>query len=99
MLDFKMNQVYIASTLCINRDNPNSSCHGKCYLKKNLQKDEGDGTNKQASSRERFEINWYYEGETTNETFHKIQLKYPDQVIVNLNSTQLSQVFHPPGNA
>jgi hypothetical protein len=40
ILDFKINENYIAKTLCINRDNPMSCCHGKCFLCKRLAKDE-----------------------------------------------------------
>ena len=36
-LSFKVNQDYIAEVLCINKDIPESSCHGKCMLIKNIQ--------------------------------------------------------------
>lgn len=34
---FKLNQAYIASTLCVNRDKPMTMCGGSCYLKKKLE--------------------------------------------------------------
>src|SRR5690606_11041889 len=37
---FKMNQAYIAKTLCENRDKPVMMCGGKCYLKKKLKQAE-----------------------------------------------------------
>ena len=40
ILDFKINEDYIAKTLCVYRDNPISCCHGKCFLHKRLAKDE-----------------------------------------------------------
>ena len=38
LVDFALNQDFIARVLCINRDEPASACQGKCYLKKELQK-------------------------------------------------------------
>ncbi len=38
--NFEINRSYIAKNLCINRDNPESTCKGKCYLKKKLAADE-----------------------------------------------------------
>ncbi|RAW02547.1 hypothetical protein DQQ10_00045 [Pseudochryseolinea flava] len=33
---FQVNKTYIAEVLCINKDKPLLSCHGKCFLKRNL---------------------------------------------------------------
>lgn len=33
---FKINQDFIAKTLCINRDKPEKHCNGKCYLSKKI---------------------------------------------------------------
>lgn len=38
--NFEISRSYIAKTLCINRNNPESTCKGKCYLKKKLNADE-----------------------------------------------------------
>lgn len=35
---FKLNQDYIASVFCINKDQPQMKCDGKCYLKKSITK-------------------------------------------------------------
>jgi hypothetical protein len=34
---FEMNQKYIASTLCENRDKPQLHCNGRCYLMKKIR--------------------------------------------------------------
>ncbi|CAN5372771.1 hypothetical protein BH09BAC1_BH09BAC1_17590 [soil metagenome] len=39
-LDFQFNQSYIASNLCVNRFRPELKCDGKCYLRKQLSKQE-----------------------------------------------------------
>jgi len=40
LLDYNLNKNFIATSLCENRDKPKCCCQGKCYLKKQLQKDE-----------------------------------------------------------
>lgn len=37
---FKLNQGYIAENLCVDRDEPESSCNGKCHLKQEVDKKE-----------------------------------------------------------
>lgn len=34
---FKINQEYVAQNLCINRDQPITTCYGSCYLKEKLK--------------------------------------------------------------
>lgn len=38
IVDFKLNQDYIAKVLCINKDKPIKKCNGKCHLAKQIQK-------------------------------------------------------------
>lgn len=38
--EYFINQDYIAAVLCENKDEPEMECNGKCYLKKELKKDE-----------------------------------------------------------
>ncbi len=33
---FKINQAYIAATLCVNKGKPEMHCKGKCYLRKKI---------------------------------------------------------------
>jgi hypothetical protein len=37
---FEMNREYIATVLCINKQQPSKHCNGQCYLKKNLKESE-----------------------------------------------------------
>lgn len=43
---FKINQQYIAATLCENRDKPSMHCNGQCYLRKQLNKTADSQQNK-----------------------------------------------------
>lgn len=38
IVHFKLNQQKIEQEFCINKDKPEMQCHGKCHLKKELQK-------------------------------------------------------------
>lgn len=40
---FKVNQDFIAKTLCINRDKPEKKCNGKCQLTKKIAESKEDG--------------------------------------------------------
>ena len=40
MLDFYLNQEYIAANLCVNRDKPAMHCNGKCHLSKKLKEED-----------------------------------------------------------
>jgi hypothetical protein len=42
IIDYVVNQDYIAEFLCINKDKPELECNGKCHLKKELQKTQED---------------------------------------------------------
>ncbi|EAY26897.1 hypothetical protein M23134_04847 [Microscilla marina ATCC 23134] len=37
LIDFKVNQDFIAKVLCINKEKPKLACHGSCHLSKKLQ--------------------------------------------------------------
>lgn len=36
-IEYAVNKEYIAHNLCINKDNPQSCCEGKCYLHKQIK--------------------------------------------------------------
>lgn len=42
LIDWQMNQAYIAKNLCEKRNEVNSCCQGKCQLKKRIDKLDGD---------------------------------------------------------
>jgi hypothetical protein len=43
---FKVNQEFIAKTLCINRDKPEMQCKGKCHLTKKIAEDKEESPQK-----------------------------------------------------
>ncbi len=46
---FKLNQDYIASVFCINKNKPQLKCDGKCYLKKSIAKSATEKEGKQVA--------------------------------------------------
>ena len=42
-MEYMINKGYIEKYLCIQKDVPDNSCHGKCYLHKQIQKNQEDG--------------------------------------------------------
>ena len=40
LINFKINQAYIARVLCENKDKPEMKCNGKCQLNKKLKENE-----------------------------------------------------------
>jgi hypothetical protein len=59
LLDFECNRTYIAANLCVNRQMPGSCCKGKCYLKKQLTKD--DDQQQPANSNQKDEVTFFAE--------------------------------------
>ncbi len=61
LIDFKINQDFIAEVLCINKEKPMFMCNGKCYLSEQLKKAEEE-EEKQAptNKKERLEVVYCY---------------------------------------
>jgi hypothetical protein len=100
LLDYQLNKNYIATTLCENRNKPACCCHGKCFLKKQLQKDEESSKSNLPFSKDKFEVSLFCENDL-NKYFpipvgdkifshHYLLIKY---------ATVLSSIFHPPATA
>jgi hypothetical protein len=98
LLDYKLNENYIATTLCENKDKPACCCHGKCFLKKQLQKDEDGNKNSLPVSKDKFEVSLFCEKNDDNYLNDLIQQKtFSDNYLLKKYSSLLSPVFHPPG--
>ena len=96
LLDYSLNKNFIASALCENRNKPMICCKGKCYLKKQLQKDEA-AKNKPASGKETAAIVWFYEEEADNYHENFDNNLFFQNYLLKHYSILLPSVFHPPG--
>lgn len=65
MIDFKLNQEFIAKVLCIEKDEPITTCYGKCQLTTQLNKvNEEEKGQVPSSKKERLEVLHYLEKQT-----------------------------------
>ena len=95
---YEWNKSFIARVLCINKDVPQSGCHGKCHLKKELQKQE-DQQSKSGNPIKEKETTWSF-AISAADSFQSVP--------VEINTTHFSyktelldipfvkSVFHPP---
>lgn len=51
-VEYALNYDYISEVLCINKDNPEINCKGKCHLIKQIEKQQNDVEYLQISMRE-----------------------------------------------
>lgn len=100
LIDFKINQEFIAEVLCINREKPMTTCNGKCYLSEQLKKvEEQEEKQAPASKKETFEVFYYcFEGSFdwlpfTYNYENKLNPGYEDEFYA---SSFIAAIFHPP---
>ena len=93
---FELNQNYIASTLCENRNKPELHCNGKCYLMKKLkQAEEKEKNQSRAAQKGHFQ-----EALITRKT----NFNFLSQLIKVIKPIELpfalprhsAAIFHPP---
>lgn len=58
-LNFQLQRDIIARTLCINRDQPQLQCHGKCFLKKQLKAQAAHESQSAEIRKSPLEVVWY----------------------------------------
>lgn len=99
IVDFKINQDYIAKVLCINKDKPTSTCNGKCHLSKQLKK-QANEEDKQLPQNSKEKVETLFS--------ESISINITPNFILNAKrassfeydgfntSNYLTDVFHPP---
>ncbi len=95
-VSFKINQDYIAKYLCINKDDPESTCHGCCQLKKELEKQQEQKQDLPQTENKKVEIQYFtieteqlcplYQHLTRTSFFY----------IETIGVTASNRIFHPP---
>ena len=96
---FKANQQYIATNLCVNQNKPELSCHGKCFLNAQLDKEEKRDKSIPYSSFENKQQPIYYI--STNIKWPELNQRYNKLNKFSINEDRplngyLSAVFRPP---
>lgn len=96
---FKINQDYIAKTLCVKREIKNNTCQGNCQLMKKLAKTEKEENPSIPQVRERAEVQIFCsnqpqaEANTRLNSASSLLFKEPDNSYL---SRYVPCIFHPP---
>lgn len=101
LINFKMNQAYIAANLCESKDIPDSSCEGNCQLKKQIEQTE-QAEQQLPPSYDFKELVLY--AKTATKCLSTNPFSYPfkafsPQCYAQLSRGFLLTVFHPPDQA
>lgn len=94
---FKSNQKQLAETVCENKNKPKSCCAAKCYLDKELKKEEKRQSDSSSSIKDKAEkselrtglITFLFDSPILNNDYKEIYTE-------SLPNNFLSSVFHPP---
>ena len=95
LLDFQVNQKFIATELCENRIKPKCCCHGKCFLKKQLQKDEAE-KNGPSVSKDKFDVQFFCEHSHEQFAVVACDTKLPIAYLIKKYNAPDTSVFRPP---
>lgn len=97
VVSFAINQRSIAATLCENRAKPNSSCQGKCYLRKKMAAQEKQETAPLNGGKEKFEVLLFNDVSraVSAEPVAVISFHYPAYQAAVLEQ-EAAAIFHPP---
>lgn len=94
---FKNNQKQLAETVCENKNKPNSCCAAKCYLDKEIKKEEKRQSDSSSSIKDKAEKSELRTGLITF-LFAPPVLTHDYKMICeeSLPNNFLTSVFHPP---
>ncbi|PTN07567.1 hypothetical protein C8N47_1156 [Mangrovibacterium marinum] len=95
-ISFKINQDYIETYLCINRDKPESDCHGCCQLKKELEKQQETKSEMPDIQLKKIEIQYFQSSSDSSKLFPTVWEDHPQPYPYAHASTPLKAIFHPP---
>jgi hypothetical protein len=98
LLNYKINEDYIAKNLCENQKNPISCCRGKCYLGKQLAKDENqEQSPTKGGQREQAEVLWFLQNTNQVSFYYPVMLKSNYSLfLVGKTQEFSSSSFRPP---
>lgn len=96
-LSFKNNQKQLAETVCENKNKPNSCCAAKCYLDKEIKKEEKRQSDSSSSIKDKAEKSELRTG-LISFLFFPPTSTNSSKIIFSesLPNNFLSSVFHPP---
>lgn len=99
VLNYELNKDYIEKNLCENRNKPKCCCHGKCYLKKQLEKNDSEQNPSSNNSQKTGTDDLFFAEEKTTVPDHFITIIKKINLIRNnslIPQNLYVSVFHPP---
>jgi hypothetical protein len=95
--DYLVNKDFITKVLCINKDEPQKHCEGKCHLKKQLDQDSRKQGGNEQKSKTAQEVLFLCTQHDDFEMLHPLVTKHYFQHQLIASNVFLTPVFHPPG--
>ncbi|QNK63734.1 hypothetical protein H7F33_04345 [Pedobacter sp. PAMC26386] len=93
---FELNENYIVSKLCINRDKPQMHCNGKCYLMRKLKQAEQKEKNREhENQRSMHQVGVIVEKTSFNPYMNCVVQKYKSELPFRLPA-YAADIFQPP---
>jgi len=96
-VEFKLNQEYIAKTLCVQKEVEDNCCKGSCHLTKQLEEDDKNQDSQSRDMKNLKEIQLYHEN---NQSFLLISPLTLEHSFVTQSMSQVVkralEIFHPP---
>ncbi|MEO8949137.1 MAG: hypothetical protein ABI308_12060 [Mucilaginibacter sp.] len=93
---FKLNQSYIASKLCENRNKPWLHCNGHCYLMTKIKQAEDKQNNTERESQKNLVQEAYYETQTRVKFYTCLLQVITFQNFCNQLPKSHTSIFRPP---
>ncbi|WP_312300218.1 hypothetical protein [Chryseobacterium sp.] len=98
LVNYAVNYDYIVKNLCEKKDIPQSTCKGKCYVKKELAKTEKQSNSSQTIKIAGLDVFISYDILSFSHQLNiEKSVNNPDSDHINSHSSEyFSRVFHPP---
>jgi hypothetical protein len=94
---YSLNKNYIAYNLCVNKAAPEMRCYGKCFLKKQQQKEEDRNQQATENKKEKFEMQPYFLPEQIHTNIQIISAIIPFNKLAYITLAGYpASIFHPP---
>lgn len=93
---FELNEHYIVSKLCINRDKPQMHCNGKCYLMRKLkQAEQKEKSRERETQRSMHQLGVVVEKLSFNPYLTLVMQEYKEELPFRLPA-YAAEIFQPP---
>lgn len=94
---FQLNREFIAEVLCINKEEPITTCYGQCFLNRNLELADDESQSSAPKGKEKIEFPTFVVSETFY-AFHQLSQngQRNTNYLLSTSSAHLDTPFHPP---